>query len=106
MNVHDVLRTRAIEIDAEIEALKNEQTQIAAALAVLENERKEDDRKPLTNEQAIVEAVRKGQRRPQDIHKFLTRQMRMKVNIGSLRSTLSRLKKEGKINHDNTGWVM
>lgn len=106
MNVHEVLRTRAIEIEAEIETLRNEATQIKAALTALDGETTTEDKKPLKREDAIVEAVKSGQKKPQDIHKFLTRKMGVKMNIGSLRSTLTRLKNDGRIHHDGIGWIM
>lgn len=102
MNVHDVLRTRKVEIDTEIEALRNEKVQIDAALAVLEGE----PEKPIKREDAIIAAVKSGKQKPQDIHKFIKRQIGLDMNIGSLRSTLSRLKSEGRIDRDASGWKM
>lgn len=107
MNVQEVLRTRRVEIQAEIETLKNEMTQIDAALGVLDNDPETvADKKPLTREEAIIEAVRNGNTRPTTIHKFVKSKLRMNLNIGSLRSTLSRLKSDGRIHHDGTGWIM
>ncbi|QWY83138.1 hypothetical protein [Rhizobium phage RHph_X2_24] len=105
-NVQEVLRTRKLEIEAEMEALRNEQTRIDTALTALDDEKHDDASKPVKREDAIVEAVKHGKRKPQDIHKFLTRNMGVKIPLGSLRSTLTRLKSEGRIHHDGSGWIM
>ncbi len=107
MNVQEVLRTRRVEIQAEIETLKTEMVKVDAALGVLDNDPETvAEKKPLTREEAIIEAVRKGNTKPTAIHAFIKKQLRMNLNIGSMRSTLSRLKSEGRINHNGTGWTM
>jgi hypothetical protein len=112
LNVSEILRNRKVEIAAERIALDNEEAQIDYALdAIAEKASKyrqppTGDEMPLKKEDAVVEAVKHGQKRPADIHKFLTKKMGVEMNLGSVRSTLSRLKSENRIKHDASGWVM
>lgn len=107
MNVQEVLRTRRVEVLAEIETLKHELVQIDVAMSALDTDTETvADKKPLTREEAIIEAVRNGKRKPVEIHAFVKKQLRMNLNMGSMRSTLSRMKADKRINHDGSGWII
>lgn len=115
MNVQELLRTRKMEITAARVELDNEERQIDLALnAMVKVKQPEtvgataraDKPVPVKKEDAIVDAVQHGQRTPSNIHKFLKKEMGVEINIGSLRSTLSRLKSEGRVKRDASGWTL
>lgn len=107
MSIEEMLVTRRNEINAEIARLQEERAKIdniAAQLTEPAQSIVPEDPK-IARERAIIEAVRNGNTRPKSIDRYLRSQLKMRLNIGSLRSTLSRLKSEQKINHNETGWV-
>lgn len=113
LNVSEILKSRKVEIQSERLALDNEEAQINYALdaieeqaAKLRNVNPPGDEIPLKKEDAVIEAVKRGNKKPADIHKFLGHKMGIDMNLGSVRSTLSRLKSENRIKHDASGWVM
>lgn len=101
MNIEEMLNTRRVEINQEIAKLDEERRKIDGVLAGLV----EPTVIP-SKEEAIIEAVRVGNKRPTTIHNYIKKNMRMNMNIGSLRSTLSRLKSEGRISRNDDGWIM
>lgn len=95
MNMHsteEILKNRKIELQQEID-------KIDIALETMVTQ-------PFSKEEAIIEAVRAGNHRPINIHRHLRTRMRMNIPQGSIRTMLSRMKKENKIKHDDTGWVI
>lgn len=102
--IEEMLNNRRNEINAEIVRLQEELAKVGTALSHLTGTPVEEVK--LTREEAIIEAVRQGHTRPKTIDRFIRTNMKMKLNVGSLRSTLSRLKTEGKIKHDDSGWIM
>lgn len=95
MNMHsteEILKNRKIELQQEID-------KIDVALETMTAQ-------PYSKEEAIVEAVRAGNRRPINIQRHLRTRLRMNIAGGSVRTMLSRMKKENKIKHDETGWFI
>ncbi|AHJ10727.1 hypothetical protein P106B_44 [Rhizobium phage vB_RglS_P106B] len=103
-NIEEILKNRRNELNGEIEQLEQERNKIDTALSIIINGNKPEE--GMTKETAIIEAVKHGSRKPNTIHRYIQQHMRMNMNIGSLRSTLSRLKSEGKISHNEHGWTM
>ncbi|WP_370301653.1 hypothetical protein [Pseudooceanicola sp.] len=99
------------EIDAAIKAVVTARDPLAdiatspekIAESLQEVQRKRDQ---MPIDDAIIEAVKNGVRSPAKILRFLSTQLGVDTTINSVRTRLSRLKKEGKIAHDNRGWIM
>lgn len=119
MTIKDLLDTRRNEINVEIAKLQEERSQIDRIIPQLNTPTTSTttetvDAAPvalstdpkIAREQAIIDAVAHGNTRPKSIDRYLRQNLKMRLNIGSLRSTLSRLKTEQKINHNETGWVL
>lgn len=109
MNIQEIFHARKVQIQEERRALDIEETQIDHALDALAEDttiKATSGETPIKKEDAVLQAVKSGKKRPQDIHTFLKRKLDVTMNLGSVRSTLSRLKSEGRINRDASGWVM
>lgn len=105
MNVQELLKTRKAEILDEIATLKSEITDIDIALVHLTADNPEtQDTDDISRFEAIREAIKNGNRKPAAIHKYMTQTLGVRMPIGSLRSTLSRLKSDGKIHRNESGW--
>lgn len=121
MNVAETIKVRQNEITAEIERLAAEQSRLNEALkiinidipapSVISNDNEDvaaaapDVAVKATKEALIKDAVKRGNKKPASIHNFIRKRHGIEVNIGSLRSTLTRLGKAGAIKHDASGWV-
>ncbi|NTI22393.1 hypothetical protein G6M87_11040 [Rhizobium rhizogenes] len=119
MQVHALLENRKVEIQAEMEKLRNELAEIDRMLGVrtanvspvkakaLTVEAADiPDFPPQTKDDAIVDAIKAGNRTPATIAQFIRERLGVEVNDASTRTRLSRMKSAGKIGHDAYGWKL
>lgn len=117
MNVAESIKERQNEIAIELSRLTDEQNRLSDALKIIgdvapvvsNNDNKTTEQPTpvtATKESLIKDAVKRGHKKPATIHKFIRTRYRVDMNIGSLRSTLSRLKNDGAIVHDASGWAI
>lgn len=115
MPVHELLMNRKSEITQEIEKLQVELTEIDRALSVLQSRPVAamagagDVAPPQAGtlpkkDEAIIDAVKAGNRTPAQISEFIRKKLGVDVNDASTRTRLSRMKAAGKIEHDGYGW--
>lgn len=120
MQARDLLLNRKSEITAEIEKLNAEMAEIdrmlsavggasqpqARAVAGQGATQPEGDVAVSTKDEAILSAVRAGNRTPAQISQYIREKIGVDVNDASTRTRLSRMKAAGKISHDGFGWKL
>ncbi|MCF6304624.1 MAG: hypothetical protein L3J33_04580 [Rhodobacteraceae bacterium] len=119
MDTSQYLQTRKEEILKAIRDQQEELRDIDTALnAINSSHSKSDNRhsmlrqpkirapKALTIDEAVVEAVNNGRKKPMVIFDFVSSQLGIKTTINSVRTRLTKLKNDGKIAKSVDGWVM
>ncbi len=103
----NILENRLAQVAAELEPLQTELREIQTALDAIRAQdislsQVESSKLPIND--AILEAIRNGQSKPADIHKFLADHLRVHTTRNSVNTRLSKLKKEGVIKSGENGW--
>lgn len=113
MSVRDLLYNRKSEILSEIEKLQNEAKEIETMLSVAKQPAMAGadsghigGETPSTKDDAIVEAIKAGNKTPATISEWMRKRLGTDVNDASTRTRLSRMKAAGKITNDATGWKL
>lgn len=113
MLVHKLLHDRRAEIVTQMSALKDEMTEIDRMLghnAPLDGNSSESGiASPLGSmgkEAQIMAALAKGHARPARIKAFLEKELGYEVKAGSIRTSLFRMKKAGKLSLGDGRWTI
>ena len=91
-----------LAIDA-IKVSRGGQASVSATLHVSANPRV---RHKMPVDDAVLLAVGNGVQSPIEMLRFLEKQLGVRTTIASIRTRLSRMKKDGRVGHDSRGWVM
>jgi hypothetical protein len=123
MQIHEILINRKNEALAQIDALRQEISEIDRMLANASVPAGAANgstfqatvspamvpvmpRAHMTKDDAIIEAVKAGNNTPALISEFIRTKLGVPVNPATTRTRLSRMKADGKIKHDGIGWTL
>lgn len=122
MHIRDMLLARQAELESSISAVRSELGQISRALKAIDEKPVQIGEQPLLPKQvpassvsairhsmpvndAIVIAVEAGCKTPTTILAHLVDKLAVMTTLNSVRSRVSPLGRQGKIRHDDSGWV-
>ena len=126
MDILNILREQEREVndgitrlEAEIESLAARKAEVQAAISAVLKMRTaadlptqsvatprqtEANRMPIDD--AIIEAVKNDARAPAAILSFMQKHLGVQTTINSVRTRVSRLRANGRLTHDQRGWVL
>jgi hypothetical protein len=113
MAVMEILKSRKVDLQRQVDALDREIKDVDVAIAAIlkANDGREQAasspqaKHSMPVDDAIIRAVGAGMKTPTDILSYLERELGINTTINSIRTRVSRLKKNKKIGHDATGWL-
>ena len=116
MNIVEILETRRTELEAQKAVIDKELDDVLIALDAIAAKQKGAQKtlvpKPsppqhsMPIDEAIIIAVRNGNRTPAAVLGYLQRELHLQTTINSVRTRLSRLKRERKIVSTPFGWSL
>ena len=92
---------RIAEFDAAVNAIEQRRGKPSAP-----REASAQEPKKLNIDDAILEAIKNGVRAPSPILKFLANHLGVQTTINSVRTRVSRMSKQGRLAHDDRGWIL
>ncbi|MDT9600029.1 hypothetical protein [Sphingosinicella rhizophila] len=112
MAILEMLLERQKELEAQKAVIEKDLSDVAKAIAAINGPASaavklegNQPSHPMPVDKAIVIAVREGSRTPVQILDYLRKRLGVHTTINSVRTRVSKLKNDGRIDHDETGWV-